>query len=72
MERTKEDLTGAAEIMESTSIGIETRIKTVAVQTRKSWKTLPLPNTTAADGHLECWAVLKIATSSYGQRLWSQ
>ena len=35
MERTKEDLTGAAEIMESTSIGIETRIKTVAVQTRK-------------------------------------
>ena len=35
MERTKEDLTGTAEIMESTSIGIETRIKTVAVQTRK-------------------------------------
>ena len=35
MERTKEDLTGAIEIMESTSIGIETRVQTVAVQTRK-------------------------------------
>ena len=28
--------------------------------------------TTVADGRLECWAVLKIATSSYGQRLCSQ
>ena len=27
-----------------------------------------LPNTTAADGHLECWTVLKFATSSYNQR----
>ena len=35
MERTKADLTGAIEIMESTSIGTETRIKSVAVQTRK-------------------------------------
>ena len=35
MERTKEDLTGAIEIMESTSIGVETRVKTVAVQARK-------------------------------------
>ena len=35
MERTKADLTGAVEIMESTSIGIETRIKSTAVQTRK-------------------------------------
>ena len=35
MERTKADLTGAIEIIESTSIGTETRIKTVAVQTRK-------------------------------------
>ena len=35
MERTKADLTGAIEIMESTSIGTETRIKTAAVQTRK-------------------------------------
>ena len=35
MERTKGDLTGAVEIMESTSISLETRIKTVAVQTRK-------------------------------------
>ena len=35
MEQTKADLTGAIEIMESTSIGTETRIKTVAVQTRK-------------------------------------
>ena len=29
-------------------------------------------STTAADGLLECWAVLKIATSSYDQRLCSQ
>ena len=29
-------------------------------------------NTTAADSRLECWAVLKIVTSSYGQRLCSQ
>ena len=29
-------------------------------------------NTTVADGRLECWAVLKIVTSSYGQRLCSQ
>ena len=35
MERTKEDLNGAIEIMESTSIRLETRIKTAAVQTRK-------------------------------------
>ena len=28
-------------------------------------------NTTAADGRLECWVVLKIAASSYGQRLCS-
>ena len=35
MEQTNADLTGAIEIMESTSIGTETRIKTVAVQTRK-------------------------------------
>ena len=35
MERTKADLTGAMEIMESTSISLDTRIKTVAVQTRK-------------------------------------
>ena len=35
MERTKADLTGAKEIMESTSINIETRIQAVAVQTRK-------------------------------------
>ena len=35
MERTKADLTGAIQIMESVSIGIETRIKSVAVQTRK-------------------------------------
>ena len=35
MERTKADLAGAVEIMESTSISLETRIKTVAVQTRK-------------------------------------
>ena len=35
MEQTKTDLTGAIEIMESTSIGTETRIKTAAVQTRK-------------------------------------
>ena len=35
MERTKEDLTGAIEIMESASIGIETRVQTAAVQTRK-------------------------------------
>ena len=35
MERTKRDLAGALQIMESTSIGIETRIETVAVQTRK-------------------------------------
>ena len=35
MERTKADLAGAAQIMESTSISLETRIKTVAVQTRK-------------------------------------
>ena len=35
MERTKADLAGAIEIMESTSISLETRIKTVAVQTRK-------------------------------------
>ena len=25
-------------------------------------------STTAADGHLECWTVLKFATSSYNQR----
>ena len=31
-----------------------------------------LSSTTVADGRLECWAVLKIATSSYGQRLCSQ
>ena len=35
MERTKEDLSGAIEIMESTSIRLKTRIKTAAVQTRK-------------------------------------
>ena len=35
MEQTKTDLTGAIELMESTSIGTETRIKTAAVQTRK-------------------------------------
>ena len=35
MEQTKADLTGAIEIMESKSIGTETRIKTAAVQTRK-------------------------------------
>ena len=35
MERTKEDLGGAIEIMESTSIRLETKIKSVAVQTRK-------------------------------------
>ena len=35
MEQTKTDLTGAIEIMESTSIGTETRIKTAAVQTRR-------------------------------------
>ena len=35
MERTKEDLSGAIEIMESTSIRLETRIKTAAVQIRK-------------------------------------
>ena len=35
MEQTKADLTGAIEILGSTSIGTETRIKTVAVQTRK-------------------------------------
>ena len=35
MERTKEDLSGAIEIMESTSIRLETRIMTAAVQTRK-------------------------------------
>ena len=35
MEQTKTDLTGAIEIMESTSIGTETRIKTAAVQNRK-------------------------------------
>ena len=35
MEQTKTDLIGAIEIMESTSIGTETRINTAAVQTRK-------------------------------------
>ena len=35
MERTKADLRGATQIMESTSINIETRIQAVAVQTRK-------------------------------------
>ena len=35
MEQTKADLTGAIEIMESTSITLETRIKTVAVQSRR-------------------------------------
>ena len=35
MEHIKEDLAGAIEIMESTSIGIETRVQAVAVQTRK-------------------------------------
>ena len=35
MEQTKKDLNGAVEIMESVSIGVETRIKTAAVQTRK-------------------------------------
>ena len=35
MERTKADLTGTVEIMESVSIGVETRIKAAAVQTRK-------------------------------------
>ena len=35
MERTKEDLAGVTQIMESTSIGIETRVQTAAVQTRK-------------------------------------
>ena len=35
MEQTKDDLTGTMEIMESTSINLETRVKTAAVQTRK-------------------------------------
>ena len=35
MERTKADLTGAKEIMESKTINVETRIQAVAVQTRK-------------------------------------
>jgi hypothetical protein len=35
MERTKRDVAGALQIMESTSIDIETRIGTAAVQTRK-------------------------------------
>ena len=35
MERTKSDLKGATQIMESTSINIETKIQAVAVQTRK-------------------------------------
>ena len=35
MEQAKKDLTGAAQIMESTSINLETRIETAAVQTRK-------------------------------------
>ena len=35
MERTKADLRGATQIMESTSINVETRIQAVAVQTRK-------------------------------------
>ena len=35
MEQTKRDLAGAAQIMESTSINLETRIETAAVQARK-------------------------------------
>ena len=35
MEQTKRDLAGASQIMESTSINLETRIETAAVQTRK-------------------------------------
>ena len=35
MEQTKRDLSGAAQIMESTTINLETRIETAAVQTRK-------------------------------------
>ena len=35
MEQAKKDLTGATQIMESTSINLETRIETAAVQTRK-------------------------------------
>ena len=43
MERTKADLAGAIQIMESTSINIETRIQAAAVQTGKSWRTSPTP-----------------------------